>query len=65
MPWNNRDYPLRMKSLHPLIRAKAIEIGNVLLEAGEEEGRAIRVAINEAKQSMGVNHARMYAMMGM
>lgn len=30
MPWNMNDYPTSMKNLAPLIRKKAIDIGNAL-----------------------------------
>jgi uncharacterized protein YdaT len=39
-----------MKHLAPLVREKAIEIANALLEEGMEEGKAIRIAIAKAKQ---------------
>jgi uncharacterized protein YdaT len=39
-----------MKRLPPLVRAKAIEIANALLEEGYDEGMAIRVAIAKAKE---------------
>jgi len=39
-----------MKHLPPVVREKAIEIANALLEEeGMEEGRAIRIAIARAK----------------
>ncbi len=47
-----------MKHLHPVIRAKAIDIANELLRQGEDEGRAIRLGIIEAKECMGTNHVR-------
>ena len=50
MPWNALYYPASMKNLPPLVRAKAIEIANALLEEGYEEGRAIRIAIAKAKE---------------
>ena len=49
MPWTETRYPASMKRLPPLVRAKAIEIANALLEEGHEEGMAIRVAIAKAK----------------
>jgi uncharacterized protein YdaT len=39
-----------MTNLPPLIREKAIEIANALLVEGYEEGRAIRIAIVQAKR---------------
>lgn len=49
MPWNESHFPRSMVSLPPLVRAKAIEIANALLEEGYEEGQAIRIAIAQAK----------------
>lgn len=39
-----------MKNLHPVVREKAIEIANALLDEGYDEGRAIRIAIARAKE---------------
>jgi uncharacterized protein YdaT len=39
-----------MKHLPPLVREKAIEIANALLEEGMNEGKAIRIAIAKAKE---------------
>lgn len=50
MPWNEDRYPASMKGLAPIVRAKAIEIANALLEEGYDEGKAIRIAIARAKQ---------------
>ena len=50
MPWNELRYPLAMKHLDPLVRAKAIEIANALLNEGHDEGFAIRIAIARAEQ---------------
>jgi uncharacterized protein YdaT len=49
MPWDEYRYPAALQNLAPLIRAKAIEIANALLEEGYEEGMAIRIAIAKAK----------------
>jgi len=49
MPWNEDYFPASMKNLPPLVRAKAIEIANALLESGHPEGQAIRIAIAQAK----------------
>ena len=49
MPWNANYFPASMKHLPPLVREKAIEIANALLEEGMEEGKAIRIAIAKAK----------------
>jgi uncharacterized protein YdaT len=50
MPWSADNFPASMKNLTPLVRAKAIEIANALLEAGRPEGQAIRIGIARAKQ---------------
>ena len=50
MPWSESNYPASMKHLPPVVRAKAIEIANALLESGRPEGQAIRVGIARAKQ---------------
>jgi uncharacterized protein YdaT len=50
MPWNESYYPRSMEHLPPLVRRKAIEIANALLEEGHEEGMAIRIAIAKAKE---------------
>lgn len=50
MPWNESDFPRSMENLPPEVRAKAIEIANALLAEGYDEGRAIRIAIAQAKR---------------
>jgi uncharacterized protein YdaT len=50
MPWNESYYPSSMQHLPPLVRLKAIEIANALLEEGRDEGSAIRIAIAKAKE---------------
>lgn len=50
MPWTEDRHPASMKHLPPLVRGKAIEIANALLDEGMEEGRAIRIAIAKAKE---------------
>jgi uncharacterized protein YdaT len=42
---NSTYYPTSTKNLPPVLREKAIEIANALLEEGMEEGKAIRIAI--------------------
>jgi uncharacterized protein YdaT len=49
MPWNSVYYPVSMKHLPALVRAKAIEIANALLAEGMDEGKAIRIGIARAK----------------
>ncbi|MFJ7753911.1 hypothetical protein ACQKGI_03980 [Peribacillus muralis] len=53
MPWNKNDYPDSMKNLDKDVRGKAIEIANALLEEGYEDGKAIPIAIDRAKKSVG------------
>jgi uncharacterized protein YdaT len=50
MPWSSDYIPASMKHLPPIVREKAIEIANALLEEGMDEGKAIRIAIAKAKQ---------------
>ena len=52
MPWNEDYYPPAMEHLSPVIRSKAIEIANALLEEGHDEGFAIRVG-HRPCQGMG------------
>jgi uncharacterized protein YdaT len=39
-----------MNNLAPLVRLKAIEIANALLDEGYDDGKAIRIAIAKAKE---------------
>ena len=50
MPWTESYFPPSMVNLAPIVRGKAIEIANALLAEGYEEGRAIRIAIAQAKR---------------
>jgi hypothetical protein len=50
MPWTTDDYPASMKNFESSVRNKAIEIANALLDSGYEEGRAIPIAISQAKE---------------
>jgi uncharacterized protein YdaT len=49
MPWNITYYPVSMRHLSEVTRAKAIEIANALLDEGMDEGKAIRIAISRAE----------------
>ena len=49
MPWNMNDYPINEK-FRPLIRKKAIDIGNALLADGYPDDRAIPIAISQAEK---------------
>ncbi|MCH4826526.1 MAG: DUF2188 domain-containing protein [Planococcus sp. (in: firmicutes)] len=51
MPWNQKDYPDSFKNLTADVRNKAIEIANALLRDGYEEGRAIPIALEQAKKT--------------
>ena len=50
MPWTLDDYPASMRNLPEPVLAKAIAIANALLDAGHEEGQAIRMAIAAARK---------------
>ncbi|MDQ0269844.1 DUF2188 domain-containing protein [Cytobacillus purgationiresistens] len=50
MPWNTNNYPDSLKNLDTAIRKKTIEIGNAMMKDGYDEGRAIPIAINQAKE---------------
>lgn len=57
MPWSESRYPVSMRNLPDSVRRKAIAIANALLEEGYDEGRAIRIAIAQAKR-WSSGHAR-------
>jgi uncharacterized protein YdaT len=50
MPWDAATYPVAMRHLSEAARDKAIAIANALLEQGEDEGKAIRIAIARARR---------------
>ncbi len=50
MPWTKDNYPDSLKNFTAEVRNKAIEIANSLLEDGYEEGRAIAIATDRAKE---------------
>ncbi len=50
MPWDETYFPHSMTNLAPPVRTKAIEIANALLAKGYDEGKAIRIAISQAKR---------------
>ncbi len=50
MPWSETYFPRSMANLHPSVRAEAVKIANALLEQGYDEGKAIRIAIAQAKR---------------
>ncbi|GEK90623.1 DUF2188 domain-containing protein [Alkalibacterium kapii] len=50
MPWNLDDYPASFKNLDQVVRKKAIDIANALVDEGYEEDRAIPIATSQAKE---------------
>lgn len=50
MPWNKNDYPDSFKNLDTDVRGKAIEIANALLRDGMDEGRAIAISTEKARE---------------
>jgi uncharacterized protein YdaT len=50
MTWNSTYYPTSMKNLPPVVREKAIEVADALLEEGMDERKAIRIAIAKAEE---------------
>lgn len=50
MPYTKSDYPDSMKNLDELVRIKAIDILNAMLEEGYEEEHAIPISISQAKE---------------
>lgn len=52
MPWSADDYPRSWKNQDAEVRQKAIEIGNALLDDGMDEGRAIPIALAQARKAL-------------
>lgn len=50
MPWDLSDYPDSFKNLDQVVRKKAIDIANALLDNDYSEGRAIPIATEQAKE---------------
>ncbi|UOR13441.1 DUF2188 domain-containing protein [Halobacillus amylolyticus] len=50
MPWDTTDYPSSLKSLDQVVRKKAIDIANAMIDEGYDEGRAIPIATEQAKE---------------
>ena len=51
MVWTKENYPIAMRYLEEEVRNKAIEIANKLVQEDDmDEGMAIPVAINQAKE---------------
>ncbi|PUB14642.1 DUF2188 domain-containing protein [Paenisporosarcina sp. OV554] len=53
MPWNSTDYPDSFNNLDTPVRKKAIEIANALLRDGTEDGRAIEIVTEKAREYVG------------
>ena len=50
MPWDMNDFPDAFKNFDPLLRKKAIDISNALLDSDYPEDKAIPIAISQAKE---------------
>ncbi|KHE67296.1 DUF2188 domain-containing protein [Halobacillus sp. BBL2006] len=50
MPWDSKDYPSSFKNLDNAVRKKAIDIANAMIDQGYDEGRAIPIATEQAKE---------------
>ncbi|APC47019.1 DUF2188 domain-containing protein [Virgibacillus halodenitrificans] len=50
MPWTMNDYPSSMKNLDDATKKKAIDIANSMIDDDYDEGRAIPIAIEQAKE---------------
>ncbi|PRY83251.1 DUF2188 domain-containing protein [Alkalibacterium olivapovliticus] len=50
MPWDLSDYPDSFKNFDHVVKKKAIDIANALLDNGYDEGRAIPIATKQAKE---------------
>ncbi len=50
MPWDTTDYPSSLKNLDTVVRKKAIDIANAMIDEGYKEGQAIPIATEQAKE---------------
>ncbi|MGX9289884.1 DUF2188 domain-containing protein [Bacillus sp. A015] len=50
MPWTMEGYPASFQSLEKVIRKKALEIANKMIQEGYDENRALPIAISQAKE---------------
>lgn len=50
MPWDTNDYPSSLKNLDVEVRKMAIEIANAMVDEGYDEGTAIPIATDQAKE---------------
>lgn len=50
MKWTFENFGADLKDLNPLVRKKALEIANQLMDEGHTEGEAIKKAIKKAEE---------------
>lgn len=50
MPWTMNDYPSSLKNLDKVVRKKAIDIANAMVEEGYSEPCAIPIATSQAEE---------------
>ncbi len=50
--WTPHDHPPSWKNLDAVLRSKAIEIGNALLEDGMDKAQAIPIALSQARDAL-------------
>lgn len=50
MPWTYSDFPVSWKNFEPLVKNKAVDIANDLLEKGYDENRALAIATSQAQK---------------
>lgn len=50
MPWTIDDYPSSLKNLDKVVRKKAIDITNSMVDEGYKEDRAIPIATSQAEE---------------
>ncbi|MCZ0704381.1 uncharacterized protein YdaT [Natronobacillus azotifigens] len=50
MPWDTNDYPSSWKNFDSVLRKKAIEMANAMINEGYDEDQAIPIATNQAKE---------------
>lgn len=53
MPWDMDDYPNSLNNLNQVVRKKAIDIANAMVDEGHNESRAIPIATQQAKAWYG------------
>lgn len=50
MVWTEKDYPASMKNLSSVVRKKAIDIANAMIDEGYSDSQAIPIATTQAKE---------------